>query len=429
MKRVLVAADDITGADDIGLMYYNSSHPSVLYPFPSAQQACFGDCSKLVVDTDSRFVKPDEAYRRVYEVVRRFAGQADQFFSKQCSVFRGNIGAEFDAMLDATGEPFAPVVLGFPDNGRTTLDGIHYVYGVKLEESQFRNDPVNPMRESDLVKILSAQTKRPVCSVSWREYEKSDESLVRILQEKKKQGGYAIFDVRNNRDLERLAAVLENERVICGSSAIAYYLGMRETAEANAEGLETSRAGEKVLCLAGSLTPQTAAQIAFAETTGCPVLTLGTTELFDSARREKEMERLREAYREHRNSEMVVLRTCSEPGQIRRTKELAAEQGISAPAAATAVSDALAGLAYALAQEDGVRNIIVCGGDTSASFCRRFQVGGMRVGPQIEPGVSVCTSLERSDLRFVLKSGSFGSETFLEKAKNKLLQGGHNHAV
>ena len=81
MKRVLVAADDITGADDIGLMYYNSSHPSVLYPFPSAQQACFGDCSKLVVDTDSRFVKPDEAYRRVYEVVRRFAGQADQFFS------------------------------------------------------------------------------------------------------------------------------------------------------------------------------------------------------------------------------------------------------------------------------------------------------------------------------------------------------------
>ncbi len=65
---------------------------------------------------------------------------------------------------------FAPVVLGFPDNGRTTLDGIHYVYGEKLEDSQFRNDPVNPMRESNLVKILAVQTRRPVTNVSWREY-------------------------------------------------------------------------------------------------------------------------------------------------------------------------------------------------------------------------------------------------------------------
>lgn len=44
-----------------------------------------------------------------------------QYIDKQCSVFRGNIGAEFDAMLDELQEEFAVVVLGFPDNGRTTL--------------------------------------------------------------------------------------------------------------------------------------------------------------------------------------------------------------------------------------------------------------------------------------------------------------------
>ena len=120
----------------------------------------------------------------MYEVVRRFAGQADQFFSKQCSVFRGNIGAEFDAMLDATGEPFAPVVLGFPDNGRTTLDGIHYVMG-KAGRISVSKRSGQSHAESDLVKFCPHKTKRPVCSVSWREYEKSDESLVRILQEKR----------------------------------------------------------------------------------------------------------------------------------------------------------------------------------------------------------------------------------------------------
>ena len=49
-------------------------------------------------------------------------------------------------------------------------------------------------------------------------------------------------------------------------------------------------------------------------------------------------------------------------------------------------------------------------------------MGGMRVGPEIEPGVSLCASMEKPDLHFVLKSGSFGSEAFLEKAKERLLQ-------
>jgi hypothetical protein len=44
----------------------------------------------------------------------------------------------------------------------------------------------------------------------------------------------------------------------------------------------------------------------------------------------------------------------------------------------------------------------------------------MRVGEEIEPGVSVCTALE-GPLCFVLKSGSFGSPQFLEKARKKLL--------
>ncbi len=354
-------------------------------------------------------------------MVQRFAGETDQFFSKQCSVFRGNIGAEFDAILDACGENFAPVVLGFPDNGRTTLDGIHYVYGVKLEESQFRNDPVNPMRESDLCKILSAQTQRPVCSVNWREYEKGADSVREILRQKKQQGGYVIFDVRDNQDLELLALVLKDERVICGSSAIAYYLGLLESTKEQ-EKTFTCSAHKEVLCIAGSLTPQTAAQIEFAGRIGYPVLTLQTTELFSSARKATEMDRLKREYHAGRNSGMVVIRTCADLQKIEQTKALAAQQGLSAPQTATAVSDALAALAHELAEENGIENFIVCGGDTSASFCRRFGIGGMRVGPQIEAGVSLCASLEKSDLHFVLKSGSFGSKEFLEKAKEKLLQ-------
>ncbi|MDL2295168.1 four-carbon acid sugar kinase family protein, partial [Ruminococcaceae bacterium OttesenSCG-928-D13] len=215
MRRVLVAADDITGADDIGVMYYKSGHPALLYPWFAAERASFAGTEKLVVDTDSRFVPPKEAYRRTYAVVKRFEGQGvDQYFSKQCSVFRGNIGAEFDAVLDATGENFGAVVLGFPDNGRTTLHGVHHVHGVPLSESQFRHDPVNPMAESALAKILSAQTRRPVDNVYYEAYAGGPDALRALVEKHRAAGGYLIFDVRDNADLQLLAGVLKEVRVI-----------------------------------------------------------------------------------------------------------------------------------------------------------------------------------------------------------------------
>ena len=61
-------------------------------------------------------------------------------------------------MLDALSEEFAVVVLGFPDNGRTTLHSSHYVYGTKLEDSQFRPEPVHPMTKSHYISFLAYVT-------------------------------------------------------------------------------------------------------------------------------------------------------------------------------------------------------------------------------------------------------------------------------
>ena len=231
MSKVLVVADDITGADDIGLMYYKSGHESVVFPYSSWMEASFDFSDKVVIDTDSRLVSRKEAYQRVFNVVKKYSNDdISLYFDKQCSVFRGNIGAEFDAMLDALNADFAPVVLGFPDNGRTTVDGVHYVHGTKLEESQFRYDPMNPMTKSNLVDILSEQTSRRVSLISYHEYLDGFSRLEAVFEKEKARGGYVIFDVRDNEDLKSLSLLLKNERIICGSSAIAYYLGLLEPA-------------------------------------------------------------------------------------------------------------------------------------------------------------------------------------------------------
>ena len=138
MVFTAVIADDITGANDIGIMYAKEGLDTAVYSYSMLDGSENIENTVSIIDTNSRFLSGDEAYRKVYDALKYFKGKGvKQYFNKQCSVFRGNIGAEFDAMLDCLGEENGLVVLGFPDNGRTTVHGIHYVYGVELAASQF----------------------------------------------------------------------------------------------------------------------------------------------------------------------------------------------------------------------------------------------------------------------------------------------------
>jgi uncharacterized protein YgbK (DUF1537 family) len=175
----------------------------------------------VVLDTNSRLDSSEMAYHKVFEATQRLkSAGCQQFYNKTCSVFRGNIGMEFDAMLDALEKDFAVVVLGFPKNGRVTQQGIHYVHGKLLAESEFRNDPIHPMRESDLVKILQSQTRRKVGLISHEIISQGIEVLKEAIQKKRKEVNYLILDVINQEALTLIAHAVKTEPILCGSSAL-----------------------------------------------------------------------------------------------------------------------------------------------------------------------------------------------------------------
>ena len=60
--------------------------------------------------------------------------------------------------------------------------------------------------------------------------------------------------------------------------------------------------------------------------------------------------------------------------------------------------------------------LISAGGETSGALCRGLELGALRVGRNIEPGVPLCRSLGRFRLPVVLKSGNFGSRDFYGRA-------------
>ncbi|HET7615639.1 MAG TPA: four-carbon acid sugar kinase family protein, partial [Bacillales bacterium] len=221
-----VIADDVTGANDVGSMFTKGQYVSDVYNFEQfdfhKEQLKRSAPDALILDTDSRFDDRRTAYEKVFDATTesRRAG-AELFYKKTCSVFRGNIGAELDAVLDALGEEFAVVVLGFPKNGRTTKRGIHYVRGRKLEDSEFRNDPMHPMTQSNLVQILQSQTRRKVGSIHFETVKEGVSVLQSEIERVKTKWNYVILDVTEQEDLRTIARALKDVKIFCGSSALA----------------------------------------------------------------------------------------------------------------------------------------------------------------------------------------------------------------
>ena len=404
-----VIADDITGANDIGIMYAKAGLDTAVYSYNMLDGSEKIENTVSIIDTNSRFLSSDMAYRKVYDALKYFEGkEVKQYFNKQCSVFRGNIGAEFDAMLDCVGEENGLIVLGFPDNGRTTIHGIHYVHGVELAASQFSKDPVHPMTESNLVSILQKQTKRKVGLISYETYEQQTKMFKAYVQEQKKRYNYLIFDVRDNHDLKYLAQAFQDERIICGSSAIGRYLGRLYAEREN-----------RVLSIAGSLTKQTKAQIRYLKEHGYPVIELNTYRLFQQGERKRELNRILKEYTAlHEKTRLVMICSMHEEEQVAETKRIASEHGISNIQVSGLVSEMLGEIALQIERTFHVTRYIICGGDTSAAFCSKLSITGMKIDREIQPGLPSCISLKPPYYHLVLKSGSFGNKNFVEEAMN-----------
>lgn len=413
-----VVADDITGANDIGSMFAKWGYVTHVYPHTGFEAQVQDAPDVCILDTNSRLDDAQTAYDKVFRATKALGALGcARFHNKTCSVFRGNIGAEFDAMLDALDEDFAVVVLGFPKNGRTTIDGIHYVRGVRLEESEFRADPVHPMTRSDLVGILQSQTRRRVALLDYRAVQGG--SLRQQIAALRGKTNYLILDVTSQDDLKAIAGAVQDVRVLCGSSALAEeipaYWGP-PAADPHPPPL-AQRPGLGIVCAAGSLMPQTAAQIRHIQQQGAAALTLDSRCLFDDAARAEESQRLAEAAARIMSAARdVVVHTANTPEAVAAARAEGAKHGLSSTAVSRRVSEGLAEVVAQIVQQTGQNRLLIAGGETAAAVCGRLGVAGMRVWKEIQPGLPSCITLTAPARMLVLKSGSFGTADFFEKA-------------
>ncbi len=431
MGRVVIGviADDLTGAADVGSMFAEAGQLTHVYPNAGEMELWVsrGQAPDVaVIDTNSRFDQPAVAASKV-AAAAGLLGKAgcERWYKKLCSVFRGNVGAELDALLDSLQEDFAVVVAGFPKNGRTTVDGIHYVHGTRLEDSEFRDDPTHPMDKSDVVEILQAQTRRPVRLISHNQVAHGSARLEALIAEGRSEGGYAVVDVVDQQALATIAKALREARVVAGSSGIVEELAPlwagRATVARNCD--LPPRAETGVVCVAGSVTPRTRAQIRYLVERGTHGFELDTLRLFDLPERSAEIARLIETVVPVvRNGLDAVVHSANSPALIEATREAGGRHGLAAIDVSRLVSDVLAEVVTAVVEQTGTNRLVIAGGDTAEALCRRLGIHALRIWQTLAPGVPSCLSLAEPRRLLALKPGGYGDAEFFAQAIRRLRQ-------
>ena len=154
---------------------------------------------------------------------------------------------------------------------------------------------------------------------------------------------YAILDVVNQDSLEIIAEGLHHLPIFSGSSALAEELPIPPTKSPTHYDLAVPKKTDVgILCVAGSLTPQTKAQVEHMKERGAPALELSSLDVLTD-RRKLEIERLvAQASPRLGRGEDVLIHTAYSPEVVTRTVELGRAQGLSTEAVSRSVSEALA---------------------------------------------------------------------------------------
>jgi uncharacterized protein YgbK (DUF1537 family) len=234
MVKLAVIADDLTGAADTAVQFCPYFMNPILVSYknlsPDASKTAPFDTEVLAVYTNSRSMTPELAGKRVGQIARVLtAYQPLRTYKKIDSCLRGNVGTEVDAIIDEMGYALSFVAPAFPAMGRTTLHDMHLVDGIPVSQTELSKDPITPVTESLLSRVVADKSRYPVYHVDIRFLDKSDEALFEQIKCLAERGArHLVFDATEQNHLDKIAhtALVSPERVLLvGSAGLAESLG------------------------------------------------------------------------------------------------------------------------------------------------------------------------------------------------------------
>ncbi len=419
MVKLLVIADDFTGALDTGVQFQAKG---TLIRLLSDEQSPFAelpeDTNVLIVDAETRHLPAAMAAKIVGRIVAEAAEKGVAcIYKKTDSGLRGNIGAELAAARKASGYASLHFVPAYPQIGRTTRGGIHYIDGVPVAQSVFGKDPFEPVLHSDVAQIICSQSDVPVIPFQDFPYRSS---------------GIVLHDAGTEQDLHRIAADLKERgqlHLLAGCAGFASVLpDLLDLEPADGAFPELT---PRLLTICGSINPITLQQLDAAERSGVPRIRLNIQQKLDGGwLKSRESQGVIGAWAVLARTHESTIIECDGLGDPDALDAMRKKLGLDTDQMRCRISETMGIILKRLLDTGLDATLLVTGGDTLMAFMKQIGLAELIPICELASGV-VLSQIHYCGKRYNLlsKSGGFGSKTLLADLEKILIRQNREVAV
>ncbi len=417
MVKLLMIADDFTGALDTGIQFAKEGIGTQVFTTQDLENINIkSDTEVIVIDAETRPLSREKAYKIVFDIsLWAVKNHINIIFKKTDSALRGNIGAELQAVIDATKETlfFLPQ---HPNINRITKDGICYISGELLENSVFGKDPFEPVDKSYIPDIIKEQSNiDTVClktSDNINDYIGKESLIILDAQ--------TVNDLSNNID-----KLINNERLKCIAGCAGLAEQLVKKIKFVSKEYTTYKKTKDMFVACGSLNDITKKQIEYAEK-NCGFIRKNLSleqklipEYYKTDDGEKFLEDICKLF--EYNNKVIVDTFDLENSNISK-EDFINKHNITHNDIRKLIPKCHGIIIKAVLEVRDSITVLMTGGDTLIGFMEL--IGCIQIEPvcEIEQG-TVLSLIEWNGRKYqvISKSGGFGTEDILEKLKNKLL--------
>lgn len=422
MIKLLIIADDFTGALDTGVQFAQYGITVQLYVAKSlAENPVAQETGVLVLDAETRHLPPEEAYVILKNIGRQAMEMGiPSILKKTDSGLRGNIGAEIKGLLDAELSRTLFFLPSFPKAGRIMKKGFYFVNGHMVADSVFGRDPFEPVTESNVEKLLRVQ-----CSYQVSLFEAGQPYVLEKIKDKR----ICLFDAETEEELLRRGQELEEKvkpKLYAGCAGFAKVLARLLPFDKGEKEEAGKTGGMLVIC--GSLNPIAEKQVAFAREMGAYEVTLEGEQKYNPAYYQKAegklfLKNLESLYSEKR---ILIVDTFDfqKPEQnVLFEKPLLKKQRLT-------VSSCLGKVAEYFAEKGDSITFFMTGGDTLLSFMEHLGCKSLRPVCEVAEGTVLSRlTWNNKQLQVISKAGGLGEEDVIIKAAEKTVENYRDKSV
>ena len=405
MKR-LVIADDLTGANDTGV-HFLSETENVEVVIDSAAfslQVLDHSVDTIVINTGTRNAAPQEAAQKVKEYIQQFLMYAPyEIYKKIDSTLRGNVGAEIDALMQASGYSVACVAPAVPRNGRTTVDGICYVNGIPLDKTEFAQDPFSPVASSSASAIITAQSSRKTSVLTLKQLRAPRKQALNVLTSMVEDGcEIIIVDSETREDLllaKELFSLLPLKVLFVGAAGFFHAVGTGT----HRHSIQPLSGQPRILFVTGSMMETSKKQCDYLVREGYLDKTFPVISKQAVSNESAETSRVVQAVSEElRNSRIALIHTDRDSHEIAHT--------------AHKVGSTVSRIVREVLQTIHVDALVVTGGETAMNVLSELRVKSLQLIDEALPAVpvSLMKCPVNGEILFISKAGSYGNTDVLE---------------